>query len=298
MRTKPKCLNNITRTLDRDQSMESNSTENYMNSITDRLNGSFVSLNTDSLSMNDPTHEYKEYRSKVKAYINIFKEHVFDHDHPINIVAKYFVKTFSIFIIEKMKDLYTMRNTSDPEFNRSATIICGEITKALQKFILKLQTALRLMYSKTINYQCFIEEKDEFINLVSNLLFRDGKLYDEIYELYKLTLYDQIKILENKFVKLKSVKPEDLGIHEKFCLNGKTLTFQKELLEAQKAKKLESANSELNRIPTEEDESMSFKRQELLKKVDDKFLDIQLVPNNYNEFSPSANSNGKFINII
>jgi hypothetical protein len=136
------------------------------------------------------------------------------------------------------------------------------------------------MYSKTINYQCFIEEKDEFINLITNLIFRDGKIYDDIYELFKLCLADQIKVLENKFTELKSIKPEDLGIHEKFCLNHLTLNFQKELLENKKIKK------ELK--VQDGDACETF---DLLKKVDDQLLES----NNYgsfNDFSPQ--SNGSF----
>src|SRR5690606_408338 len=119
-------------------------------------------------------------------------------------------KTFSAHLMEKMKELHRLRNTNASEFTRTATITTNELTKALQKFILKLQTALRLMYSKTINYQCFIEEKDEFINLITNLIFRDGKLYHEFYELFKVSMFDQIKVLETKFSELKNLKPEDL----------------------------------------------------------------------------------------
>ena len=277
MRTKPKCLKKI-KTSDKDQSQDSDNTDNI---ITDRLNGSFVSINTESMSINDPTHEYKEYRNKVKAYINIFKEHVFDPDHPINVVSKYFIKIFSKYIQDKLKELHTMRNDKDPEYNKNCLIICGEITKALQKFILKLQSALRLMYSKTINYQCFIEEKDEFINLVTNLIFRDGKLYDDVYELFKLCLNDQIKILDNKFLELKSLKPETLGIHEKFCLNNCTLNFQKQLLE----------NNKNKFIPKQkvEDEEL-YTTQDLLRKVDEQLLER----NNYGSFNDlSPNSNGK-----
>jgi hypothetical protein len=105
MRTKPKCLK-YTKATDKNQSMDSDNTGNI---ITDRLNGSFVSINTDSMSINDPTHEYKEYRNKVKAYINIFREHVIDPDHPINIVAKYFIKFFSKYIQEKIKELNSLK---------------------------------------------------------------------------------------------------------------------------------------------------------------------------------------------
>ncbi len=233
MRTKPRCLSNNQKNQDKEMTNDSSS-ELYC--ITDKLNGSFVSINTDSLSVNDPTHEYKEYRNKVKCYIAIFKDHVFNKDHPINKVAKYFIRIFSEFIIEKIKELYILRNSNDPSFAEVAGTISDLITKSIQKFILKLQTSLRLMYSKTINYQCFIEEKDEFINLVTNLIFRDGNLYEHIYELFQLSLFDQIKTLENKLTELKGVKPQDLGTHVKFCLNKATLEYQKKVFEESSVK--------------------------------------------------------------
>ncbi len=288
MRTKPKCLNdNLKNNIS--QSIESGSTDNHMNVITDRLNGSFVSINTDCLSFSDPTHEYKEYRNKVKAYINIFKEHVFDLDHPIHMVAKLFIKIFSIFLQGKIKELYSLKNLNDPEFNKTASITLKEATKAMQKFILKLQTALRLMYSKTINYQCFIEEKDEFINLVTNLLFRDGKIYNDFYELFKICLYDQVKVLEGKFTELKKLKPEELGIHDKFCLNCLTLNFQKKLLEVNRNKVTEESNSE-------EVVVNSLQRTELLQKVDEHLVDSG--KHSFQEFSEfSPNSNGKRLDL-
>jgi hypothetical protein len=308
MRTKPKCLNDLPKkdnNTNASQSIDSTSTDNNL-IITDRLNGSFVSINTDCLSLNDPTHEYKEYRNKVKAYINIFKDHVFDCDHPIHIVAKYFIKIFSNFLQSKIKELYALKNMNDPEFNKSATIICDTCVKAMQKFILKLQTALRLMYSKTINYQCFIEEKDEFINLITNLLFRDGKIYNDFFELFKICLYDQIKVLEVKFNELRKIKPQDLGIQEKFCLNTLTLSFQKKLLEESKNKlnfkppREENHYDNDNEIDNESREYMedvnvnSYQRKDLLQKVDDQIVKLGKYSfNDFSDFSPNSNATMK-----
>lgn len=306
MRTKPKCLTNLPKKdsfTNASESIESSSTDNNQ-LITDRLNGSFVSINTDCLSLNDPTHEYKEYRNKVRAYINIFKDHVFDYDHPIHIVAKYFIKIFSSFLKSKIKELNSLKNTNDPEFNKSATIICDTCVKAFQKFILKLQTALRLMYSKTINYQCFIEEKDEFINLITNLLFRDGKIYNNFFELFKICLIDQIKVLEGKFNELRKTTPQDLGISEKFCLNKITLNFQKKLLEDSKNKnkfnvlKEENPNYMYNEYDSKEfidDVNVnSYQRNDLLQKVDDQIVKFgKYSYNDFSDFSPNSNSTMK-----
>ena len=227
MRTKPKCL----KSTEKNKEIDENNSNSSSFMITDMLSGSFCSINTDNLSINDPAFEYKEFRSRVKVYVNIFREHLFDNDHPINMVSKFFVNIYSAYIQDNLKELYILKNSKNPEFQKEALIRCDMIVKSLQKFIIKLQTALRLMYSKTINFQCFIEEKDEFINLVTNLIIKEGKLYEKLYELFEICLYDQIEVLHSKFNDMKSIKPEDLGIHEKFCLNENTIRYQKKLIE-------------------------------------------------------------------
>jgi hypothetical protein len=257
MRTKPRCLKNKDNLKFRDSNLEK--TDNFSigsnseNSspirtsypITDKFNGSFCSVNTADLSANDPAREYKDYRNQVKNYINIFKDHIYDKEHPINIVNKYFVKLFSEYLKEQIEEIkQNKKQKSDEEYNSSLTILIDEMIKCLQKFIIKLQTALRLMYAKTLNYQCFIEEKDEFINLVTSLVFKEGRIYEILYDLVKISLKEQIKILEDKLLDMKHIKPEDLGIHDKFCLNSKTYLFQKEMLN----NKLLSRNNEKNKV--------------------------------------------------
>jgi hypothetical protein len=135
---------------------------------------------------------------------------------------------------DSIKELYVLKNGNNPEFMERSVILTDEIVKALQKFIIKLQTALRLMYAKTINYQCFIEEKDEFINLITNIIMKEGKLYEKLYELFEINLYSDKQALQEKINRMKNIKPEDLGISEKFCLNEITLKYQKYLVEEKK----------------------------------------------------------------
>lgn len=279
MRTKPKCLQ--MRVNEHKDSSNTDDNRNSMLSITDRLNGSFVSINTSTLSIGNPTHEYKEYRQKVKSYMNVFKEHVFDIDHPINIVAKSFVRVFSNFINERIKELYSIKNSELEDFHKMSTLITDEIIKCFQKFIIKLQTALRLMYSKTINYQCFIEEKDEFINLITNLIFKEGEMYNKMYELFEVSLYDQVKVLEGKLNELKHTKPEDLGIHEKFCLNEVTFNFQKKLIEDDKI----NLKSE-----SEEKSDINFKK-DYIKKIEEKIEDKKnfMFQESYSDNLPCSN---------
>jgi hypothetical protein len=227
MRTKPKCLNIKTK-----QDNFENKTASML--MSNKLSGSFISVNSNVISVNDPTYEYREYRNRIWVYMNIFKEHIYDKDHPFNIIAKHFARVFGIHLQNSIREIHMLKNSNDADANREIGIITDDIICVLQKFIIKFQCALRLMYAGTINYHCFIEEKDEFINLVTSLLMNQGKLYEYLFELFEIALYDQIKALEAKFNDFKNIKPEDLGIHEKFCLNEKTQAFQKRLLEENK----------------------------------------------------------------
>ena len=221
MRLKPKCLVNQSK-------LRNDKEKDY----SERLNESYCSFNTDSLSINDPTHEYKEYRQKIKSYIIIFKDHIFNTNHPINIIVKYFAKIFAEFINQRIKELKNMStNIPEQDFQVNLKSTCDEITKLLQKVILKLQTTIMLMYCRTISYQYFIEERDELINLITSLVFSNTFLYDAMINLYKVCINDQIFLFKQKIKSLKRIKPQDLGINEKFCLTEATLAYQKKLLE-------------------------------------------------------------------
>jgi len=235
IRYKPECFN-LSRVKD--------SIIENPNLINDRLSGSFCSVNTSILSKNDPAHEYKEFRIRVKTYINIFKDHIFDPDHPINKVAKIFIRTFGNNIDDTLQELKKMRKSVSESFRNITEHRINQIIKQLQKFILKLQTCLRLMYSKTISYSCFIEEKDEFINLITNLIFRDEQFYEKIERAYKFLLTEKLSLLEKNFKLLKDINPEDLSLKEKFCLNELTRNYQQRLLQENKFKK----DSESQRI--------------------------------------------------
>jgi hypothetical protein len=146
-------------------------------------------------------------------------------------IVRTFNHEFTKFIHDVITELHNLKNTNYSEFNNEAVIKTNLVVKNIQKFIINTQTALRLMYSRTINYQCFIEEKDEFLNLITNLVMRDEKIYEKVYELFELSLYGQITVLKSKLEEMKSIKPEHLGIHDKFCLNQRTLEFQKKIIE-------------------------------------------------------------------
>lgn len=200
-------------------------------SVTDNLGGSFLSMNTSDLMPDDPAIEYKQSRVNCKEYVKVIAEHLNkEKEHPINKVLGIFEIAFCKKVKEKIVALdkeYKANLKSFPEHAHEASEM---ITKQLQKFIITMQTVVKLFYCKVIDYKCFSEEKDEIINLMTSLVYKKGKIYERMYNLYELETAFVKQNLQKKFVDLENATPEDLGIDIKFCLNSKTLELQKKIL--------------------------------------------------------------------
>ena len=202
-------------------------------SVTQNLGGSFGTVYSSSSSedIDLASLKYKEFRKKVKRYIRQFKQHILNEDHPINIVVQIFSKIWVEYANIKINLI--KQNYNDYNDKNNIKIInkqVNELTYQLQRFVIHLQISLKLFYSRTINYSCFNEEKDELINIVTTLVFRTGKIYNTIFELYRLSLIPEINKLTNCLQKLIKISPEELGISKNFCLNKKTLDYQEEIL--------------------------------------------------------------------
>ena len=201
-----------------------------MLNVTQNLGGSFGESYKDE-NQDEAGLKYKEYRNKVKQYIFIFKEHILNKDHPINKVSQIFEKVWVSFVQNKMVLLNKNFNDYSEESLKYMNKEVGEITYQFQKFVIRLQICLKLFYSRTINYSCFNEEKDELINLITTLIFRTGKIYETMFSLYKLSLESTINDMTYKYRTLAKILPEELGIKKQFCLNKETLDLQEQILQ-------------------------------------------------------------------
>ena len=184
--------------------------------VTENLGGSFLELNNDDLLPDDPQIKYQKGRILVKKYVKIFKKHLFDNkNHPIVIIITNFNKIFCENIkneINKIRNDFQDQKINFEVYNNNFKNLEKKSTKDLQKFIIKMENCLKLFYANCINFQAFENEKDELTNLITNLVFKTGKLYETFYELYSESLSKILKDLQDKFEYLKDVKPEDLGI--------------------------------------------------------------------------------------
>ena len=57
---------------------------------------------------------------------------------------------------------------------------------------MKTEECLAKLYNNTLNFQILVQEEDEFINLISGLIFDQGDLSKYITQLITLTLFNEI----------------------------------------------------------------------------------------------------------
>ena len=216
--------------------------------VTENLGGSYLEMNTDNLDKNDPTFQYRNKRKKVKKYIKIIKDHIYNnHQHPINKVVFLFTKVFCKHInnnIQNLNNKIKSKSISNENLKKNIKDFEKEITQSLRNFIITMHSSLKLFYSTCINYSCFDEEKDDLMNLVTSLIFKTGKLYESIYSLYYMSFNDDVEELQEKLNDLKDVKPKDLGVQIKFCLDEDTLDLQRNILKEKQNEKDEKTNEE------------------------------------------------------
>ena len=199
--------------------------------VTENLGGSFVSSKSQSFSSNDPGKNYKSVRNRIKYLVKIFKEHLSNKDHPITISMEIFERHMSYIIGFEISELKKQKASNDPNYEQNISDISEEIVDHIQKFIIKIQNALKLFYGNAVNLECFLEEKDELINLITSCFFQTGKIYSKVYELFSMQMNKQILDLDSKLKQLASITPKDIDIPDKFSLDEATVRYQKELKE-------------------------------------------------------------------
>jgi hypothetical protein len=213
--------------------------------ISNNLMGSFVSADSDSPNSSlrkDPNYEYQYNKNKIKEYMEIFKEHLSLKDHPIYYVINLFINEF-VPVIKGVNESY--KNNLDPK-NIGCDDKAKDVIKQLQNFIVLMQNVIKLFYSRSISYEYFRDEKDEFLNLVSYIIFSSVKIYEAFFQLFQFMNKDNIEKFEKKHEILGDITPEEIGIKDRFCLNEKTNIFMEELKTKKKNTKIYNKNGKNN----------------------------------------------------
>ena len=90
----------------------------------------------------DPNYEYQYNKNKIKEYMEIFKEHLSQKDHPIYFVINSFINEF-IPVIKGVNESY--KNNLDPK-NIGYDDKAKDVIKQLQNFIVLMQNVIKLFY--------------------------------------------------------------------------------------------------------------------------------------------------------
>ena len=265
--------------------------------ITDNLGGSYLEMNLDLSDPNDVNYQYIMKRKHLKKYIKVFKEHIYDNpEHPICLVIILFVKYFCRYIKTKMDNFDNeLKNQLlvGNNYEKNIKDFEKEITNNLREFIMVMHTSLKLFYSTCVDYSYFEEEKDDLFNLITSLIFRTGDLYENIFNLYSKSFSQEFEVLEGKLNDLQNLKPKDLNVQIKYCLDEDTLELQKNILKEKKNEKNQKENKEQNI-----QEKNKQKENDLFQIKEDEEIEDDNDKNNSKDNIITTTKNKDIINII
>ena len=202
--------------------------ETYFNEISklpDRLrtftNGKLRNSEKSFLSENilDEKNQNKYYSYQVRKHIDLIRRQLDNPKHPIYII----IKKFSEIYFNYLNKCYDkVKNNEDINKKTKDSVI-----KDIQDFIDIIAIALKLFYMKSINYDYFEHEKDEFINLVCQILFNQKNFEKELFKFFELSNKEKQSQFKQKKKVLGDITPKDVGISIKFRLDKETENFKK-----------------------------------------------------------------------
>lgn len=229
MRTKPKCLN-LNQSPRNSLSKSMTLPNNFLLSQ-EKINAYNSSKNLHELTSSQyisalSKNEYEKNKEKLKEYINIFKKHLKNKDHPISICIKLFVEIFSREIQLYTDEIEEIKNMK--EKLERANVVSEAICQQLVFYLFKLQKCFGYMYSSVFSFKYFEQEKEEFTNMFSSEFFSYKKLYDLILNLLTLEkeqeIYDFCKHV--LIINECNIQPKNIGVNPKFCLDKETYKLQ------------------------------------------------------------------------
>ena len=150
---------------------------------------------------------------KIREHITLIRSQLDKDDHPISKIIKKFSEVYIEILNKRYESVKESKNSS--KINE----IKGEIIKDIQSFVEIISVGLKLFYSRTINYESFISEKDEFINLICFFLFKDNNFYINLFRFFELSNEEKKNNFKIKKIDLGELAPEDFDVPPQFCLN-------------------------------------------------------------------------------
>ena len=237
MRTKPKCLNKSPRSsLNNSMSIPNLNLDAEENKNMFKSSKNLNELTSSQYISQKSKDEYEKNKEKLKEYINIFKKHLKNKEHPITICIKLFVEIFSREIqlyTDEIEEIKNMKEKLD-----RAKVVSEAICQQLVFYLFKLQKCFGYMYSSVFSFKYFEQEKEEFTIMFSSEFFGYKKLYDLMLNLLTLEkeqeIYDFCKhiLVLNEY----NIKPKNIGVNAKFCLDEETYKLQMDFIKKKNIK--------------------------------------------------------------
>ena len=203
------------------------------NTNNDNIRMSINSMINESFNQNELGLDIINVKKRLKEILKMFKNHISNKDHPIYILIHIFGNKISK-VIQQKNNYFNNNKSNDKQFKENVKNTCDEMVKHIQNFVIKCQTSLKLMYSKSIDLECFYEEKDETINIISHILFMNEHLYQSLFQLFSFLLKDEMINFAKILKVVQKLTPKDLKIPPKFSLDEETNKLQEEIYEKKK----------------------------------------------------------------
>jgi len=208
-----------------------NKSYRHLSYIDNNENKTSIYINEES----DEKIKNKYYSYQIQKHISIIRMQLEKENHPIILIINCFSKFYSNclkdFLEAYSKNDYKEENSiNDENFENTCEIVNikdinkmkKNVIKEIQNFIEIIGVALKLFYYKAINYDSFVYERDEFINLICFFLFKKKEFYNNLFELFEKSNKEKQEKLNDKKEELKDITPRDVGISRKFRLNEDT----------------------------------------------------------------------------
>ena len=240
VKTKPKCLN-----LSPNHSLKLLKVENDEINQQSQSTKVVPTISRSQLVSEISKKEYENKKEKLKEYINIFKKHLKDKDHPITVCINLFVDIFCREIklyTEEIEEIKFIK-----EKKERAKEVSAALTQQLVFYLFKIQKCFVYLYSDVFSKKYFKQEKEEFTNMFTAEFFSHKKLYELMINLYTLEQEEEIysfclhtQILNNNYI-----HPKDVKVNNKFCLDKETIEVQRHFI---KQKEIKLNQEEINNM--------------------------------------------------
>ena len=164
-------------------------------------------------------NQNKYYSYQIRKHINLIRDQLERKGHPFNSIIKKFAEIYGSYI----NKCYDTINKDDEKKIEETKL---DIIKNIQDFIDIIAVALKLFYMKSINYDYFEYEKDEFINLICFILFKEKTLEKSLSTFFELSNKKKQEKLNGKKKEFGDITPREVGINLKFRLDEDTEKYK------------------------------------------------------------------------